>query len=235
MAFVSEPQEAESVLLIADISGYTRFMLANRTARVHAHGIVADLLETVSRFAQPPLAVNKFEGDAVFMVAPRQEAAWEDTGRVMGERLAGLIEAFDRRLTELASTNICGCIACQQMVTLRLKVFVHYGFVVQSRIAGFDEVSGVDVILIHRLLKNEVKASEYILATDPAYAFLSPPGDYVRGRESYDDVGEVAVFVREMTAAVPAAAPRRLSLVDAWRKLGYDIKYALARQRHPAV
>ena len=37
-----------------------------------------------------------------------------------------------------------------------LKVIAHYGVTVRSRIAGFDEVSGVDVIVIHRLLKNEV-------------------------------------------------------------------------------
>ena len=39
---------------------------------------------------------------------------------------------------------------------LRLKVIAHYGVTVRSRSAGFDEVSGVDVIVIHRLLKNEV-------------------------------------------------------------------------------
>lgn len=235
MSSVTLPQESETLLLIADISGYTRFMLANRTARVHAHGIVADLLEVVARHAQPPLAVNKFEGDAVLLVAMRQEAGWEDVGRAIGARLAGFIDAFNRRLTELASTNICNCIACQQMVTLRLKVFAHYGDVVRSQVAGFDEVSGVDVILIHRLLKNGVEASEYILLTEQAYAFLSPPGEYAVRRESYDDVGEVSVRLREVAAAVPKAAARRFSLVDAWRKLGYDVTYLLARQRHPAM
>ena len=227
--------ESEMFLLIADISGYTRFMLTNRTARVHAHGIVSDLLETVARAAAPPLVVNKFEGDAIFMVAPRTAAGWEEAGRMLGEQLTGFLDAFNARLTHLASSNICDCIACQQMVTLRLKVVAHHGVAVRSRIAGFDEVSGVDVILIHRLLKNHVTASEYILLTEPAYAFLSPPGDYAMHREDYDDVGEVAARLREVDAAVPAAAPRRFSLVDAWRKLGYDLKYLCARQRHPAV
>ena len=52
------PLESDSLLLIADISGYTKFMLTNRTARVHAHGIVSDLLEAVSSAATPPLKVN---------------------------------------------------------------------------------------------------------------------------------------------------------------------------------
>ena len=229
------PLESEVLLLIADISGYTRFMLTNRTARVHAHGIVADLLGVVAREAPPPLAVNKFEGDAIFMVAPRPETGWSDAGRALGARLTGFIDAFNRRITELASSNICDCIACQQMVTLRLKVIAHYGVAVRSRIAGFDEVSGVDVILVHRLLKNEVRASEYVLLTEPAYAFLEPPGDYASHRESYDDVGQVAARLRAVAAAVPPAAPRRFSPVDIWRKLGYDIRYLLARQRHPAA
>ncbi|NDC53166.1 MAG: DUF2652 domain-containing protein [Planctomycetia bacterium] len=229
------PLESEVLLLIADISGYTRFMLTNHTARVHAHGIVADLLGVVAREARPPLAVNKFEGDAIFMVAPRPASGWHDAGRTLGARLTGFIDVFNRRLTELASSNICDCIACQQMVSLRLKVIAHYGVAVRSRIAGFDEVSGVDVILIHRLLKNEIQAAEYVLLTEPAYAFLEPPGDYVARRESYDDVGQVPVRLRAIAAAVPAAAPRRFSLVDAWRKIGYDVRYLLARRRHPAA
>jgi hypothetical protein len=68
-------QESAVLLLIADISGSTRFMLTNHTARVHAHGIVADLLGVVAREALPPLAVNAFEGDAIFMVAPRPRRA----------------------------------------------------------------------------------------------------------------------------------------------------------------
>ncbi len=34
----------DTVLLIADISGYTRFMLANRMAISHGQGIISDLL-----------------------------------------------------------------------------------------------------------------------------------------------------------------------------------------------
>lgn len=231
---MTAPLESEALLLIADISGYARFMLTNHTARVHAHGIVSDLLSAVAGEVRMPLAVNKFEGDAIFMVAPRGRDDWEEAGRDLGARLTDFTEAFDRKLTELASSNICACIACQQMVTLRLKLIGHYGVAVRSRIAGFDEVSGVDVIVIHRLLKNEVRGSEYILLTEPAFAFLSPPGDFVAHRETYEDVGTLALRLRRLTAAVPAAAPRRFSISDMVRKLGYDLTYAFARHRHPA-
>ena len=226
--------EHEFLLLIADISGYTRFMMKNHTERVHSHGIIADLISAVIAEVQLPLEVNKLEGDAIFMIAARQERDWEAIGTGIGQRLAEFVAAFDRKLSALASSNICDCIACQQMVTLRLKVIGHYGTAIRSRVSGFDELSGIDVILLHRLLKNEVEGSEYILLTEPAFAFLAPPGEYAVHHERYDDIGDVKLRLRSLTAEVPGTAPRRFSLKDMARKIGYDIRYLLARTKHPA-
>jgi len=230
----SPPVEAEFLLLIADIGGYTRFMMKNHTARVHAHGIISDLLSAVIEEIRFPLEVNKLEGDAIFVIATRQEDGWEAIGSDIGRRLEAFISAFDRKLTELATSNICACIACQQMITLRLKVIGHYGTAVRAKVASFDELSGVDVIVLHRLLKNGVPGSEYILLTEPAFAFLAPPGNYAAHHEEYDDIGRMPLRLRSLSAAVPAAAPRTFSWHDVVRKLGYDIRYLLARQRHPA-
>jgi len=231
---IPPPVDTEFLLLIADISGYTRFMMKNHTARVHAHGIISDLLSAVIKEVRLPLEVNKLEGDAMFMIAERQKNGWEATGSDIGRRLEEFISAFDKKLTELAGSNICDCIACQQMVTLRLKVIGHYGTAVRAKLAGFDELSGVDVIVLHRLLKNEVPGSEYILLTEPAFTFLAPPGNYSVHHERYDDVGNIPLRLRSLAAAVPAAAPWAFSLRDMIRKLGYDIRYLFARQKHPA-
>ena len=99
--------------MIADISGYTRFMLTHHTARVHAHGIVSDLLAAVAGQAREPLAVNKFEGDAIFMVATRLDAGWLKAGRDISGRLTAFVDAFHEKLAELTASNICHCIACQ--------------------------------------------------------------------------------------------------------------------------
>lgn len=209
-------------------------MMKNHTARVHAHGIIADLIAAVIAEARLPLRVNKLEGDAIFMIAERQEHDWESIGSDIGGRLADFASAFDRRLTALATSNICDCIACQQMGTLRLKVIGHYGVAVRSKVAGFDELSGVDVIVLHRLLKNEVAGSEYILLTEQAFKFLTPPGNYAAHRERYSDVGDIPLRLRTLTVSVPSTAPRTFSLRDIFRKIGYDIRYILARTRHPA-
>jgi len=229
------PLESDSLLLIADISGYTRFMLTNRTARVHAHGIVSDLLEAVSSAATPPLKVNKLQGDAVFLVGLQDPQDWSATGSALGQRLTDFQTAFHKRLQELAGSNVCGCVACQSMVSLRLKLIGHYGTVVQSTVAGFTEVSGVDVIVLHRLLKNTVKGSEYILLTEEAFRFLNPAGTYRAHRERYEDVGEIDLRLQDLQSEPPPDARPRFSIRDMGRKLTYDIRYWMSRKHHPAA
>jgi Protein of unknown function (DUF2652) len=124
-------------------------MLSNHTSRVHAHGIIADLITAVIAEVRIPLEVNKFKGDAIFRVATKQDRDWEGIGTSIGERLTEFVNAFDRKLTELAGSNLCSGITCQQMVALRLKVMGHYGVAIRSKVSGFDELTGVDVIGPH--------------------------------------------------------------------------------------
>jgi hypothetical protein len=70
-----EAAERDVLLLLADISGYTRYMVENRTAALHSQGIITELLEAVIRQVELPLEVAKLEGDAVFIFAERREGA----------------------------------------------------------------------------------------------------------------------------------------------------------------
>ena len=65
-----------TLLLIADIAGYTRFMKMHDTSLAHAQQIIADLLEAVIDAAGPNLKLAKLEGDAAFfyMPAPADDA-----------------------------------------------------------------------------------------------------------------------------------------------------------------
>jgi len=56
-------------LVIADISGYTRFLQFNKTSLLHANEIVSQLLESVIDGASHPLILNKLEGDALLLYA----------------------------------------------------------------------------------------------------------------------------------------------------------------------
>ena len=55
-------------LLIADISGYTRFVTLHQTSFLHAEEIVTRLMDAVLEAATTPLVLNKLEGDAAFFM-----------------------------------------------------------------------------------------------------------------------------------------------------------------------
>jgi hypothetical protein len=230
----ANPGETETLLLLADISGYTGFMLANHTERVHAHGIIADLLAAVITEVKLPLRVNKLEGDAILMFAQAEDESWQSQARHIGEKLDVFTEAFRHKLLQLATSNICKCHSCLHMNELRLKLIGHYGQALRRTVSGFDEILGIDVIVVHRLLKNSIPDAEYRLFTDRAFKLLRPPGEYRRHHENYPDVGKIDLHLQVLDYAPPKVAVRRFSLQDMWRKVTYDVRYAFSRNRHPS-
>jgi hypothetical protein len=71
-------------------------------------------------------------------------------------------------------------------------VVVHTGDVLPHKIGPFYELVGLDVIVVHRLLKNFVAADQYLLMTDDAIGLLpvSVDLDTTEIEEEYD-VGTV--------------------------------------------
>ena len=181
------------LLILADISGYTRYMTANAKTLAHSHTIIRELIQTVVHHAGPSLRVAKLEGDAVFLYARLEDRGdtWETVSQGIGERLVGFFGAFHTRLAELRGSTTCRCSACTHIEGLHLKVLVHRGEALFHEVAGFEELAGVDVIIVHRLLKNSVRAREYLLLTEAAAECLSVPADSERITERYDDVGVV--------------------------------------------
>lgn len=159
------------VLVLADISGYTRFMKIHTMDLIHAEAIITDLLEAVLNKAEVPLTLSKLEGDAVFLYAtldgdrPAASAAQDILRQV-----TSFFEAFRVKERELIACDVCRCEACNNIGQLKLKAFIHSGEAAFKKIRQFEELAGEDVILIHRLLKNSVPAKEYILLTDQFYA-----------------------------------------------------------------
>jgi hypothetical protein len=134
-------------LVIGDLTGYTAYLSGSEIE--HAPVIAGDLLETIVGRLEPPFRLAKFEGDAAFLFV--------EDGRADGSLLLDAIEAayvaFRRRLRSIDQATTCDCNSCRLAPKLDLKLFVHHGEFVRGRIAGRDELSGRDVILVHRLLK----------------------------------------------------------------------------------
>jgi hypothetical protein len=60
-----EPSTEPLPLILADINGYTRFMLASQLASVHGQQVLTQLIEAILREVEIPLEVKEIEGDAV--------------------------------------------------------------------------------------------------------------------------------------------------------------------------
>lgn len=194
---MQQPTITPALLLIADISGFTRFMLAHDKALMHSQMIIGGLMETLMKQVDRPLTILELEGDALFMYAPKTSDAdaWQARGRHLYDRMMRLFDTFNQRLAELAAYSICHCDACANIGDLRLKVVAHSGEVLVTQVDRFPVLSGPDVITVHRLLKNSVEEEQYVLMSDSAYQDLPVPEDVPvqKGREEYD-VGTIETF-----------------------------------------
>ena len=54
-----EPKAERLLLILADISGYTRFMLASQIALVHGQQVITSLIEAILQEVEIPLEVKE--------------------------------------------------------------------------------------------------------------------------------------------------------------------------------
>ena len=197
------PDKPEAAcLVLADISGYTSYLAGVELD--HAQDILADLTDAVVRALRPTFRLAKLEGDAAF--------AYVVTEVVDGSALQDTIEhcyiAFRRRLRDIGQASQCDCNACTLIPRLDLKFVVHHGLIARQRMAGREELVGRDVIVVHRLLKNSVQTAlgigPYALYTDECVRAMGLADPLAAGliehRETYEFVGEVTGWVRDLEA-----------------------------------
>ena len=184
-------------LLLADLSGYTAFLVG--TELEHADAIVHELTTLIRERLSPPMRFVKLEGDAVFCYADK--ASFDD-----GERLVELIEScyfdFSNRLLDMERQTTCRCAACASIGSLDLKFVVHHGTYVLSSERGREDVAGPDVILVHRLLKNTVGDGggppAYAFFTDSCLERMPPSFDLPSHSESYESFGTATGGVHDL-------------------------------------
>ena len=221
-----------TLLVIADIAGYTRFMKLHFMSLVHAQDVVARLLEAVIDAAVPSLRLAKLEGDAAFFYLPCPPEGRFDPALV-ARQAAAIHRAFHARAADLKTNTLCPCEGCQQTGDLKIKLVGHIGDVAVQKVKQFTELAGVDVIVVHRMLKNDVPLPEYLLVTKPIYDMLDAPlkasaQAVPLALEGLDDTDAYYVDLHAWSAAAPPApAPlsyrarlaRHLKLI--WRSLPY--------------
>ncbi len=201
----------DGVLVLADISGFTAFVTA--TELEHGPPIIAELLGEVMRQLSPPLEIQEVEGDAVFALGPDRTLV---PPAILLDVLEDAFTAFRSRQRELEADETCSCNVCRNIASLDLKIITHHGRFLRQVVGGRSQAAGVNVILAHRLLKNEgAQSRAYILLTEAAlrWAGVDPArAGLVAHTERYEHFGDVRYFVRDLgpRSALPGARVREV-------------------------
>lgn len=185
-------------LVLADISGYTSYVA--QTEIEHADLALSYLLETLVEQLSSLLTICQLEGDAVF--AYIEESKLEEAKSLL-ELIDQTYLAFREKALALYAGATCPCRACKALPTLDLKFMVHHGEFLIQQVAGAQHLLGTDVNLIHRLSKNHVSESTgwrgYALFTNQGLERMQKDKtSFVKQTESYEHLGEVETYVRDM-------------------------------------
>jgi hypothetical protein len=156
-----------ALLLIADIGGYTEYMQSHRSVLGHAEAATRRMLAKVVD-AAPDFDLIEVEGDATFLSRDADGLDGPATLSAVTRSAVAMHRAFheERRLVE---RNVCPCKSCTQTSGLRLKFVAHVGDVATQTIKRRKKLVGLDVIYVHRMLKNSVTVPEYVLVSDDLY------------------------------------------------------------------
>src|SRR6476646_4582498 len=149
----------QAIILIPDISGFTDFTGA--TEIDHAAHIITELLELIVASNETDFTLAEIEGDAVLFYRKGEPLRREQ----LVDQCLRMFANFHQRLRVIERDTVCQCGACQTASNLTLKFIAHFGYIKEIKVAQFVKATGIDMIVAHRLLKNDVDAHEYILIT----------------------------------------------------------------------
>ena len=199
---------------IADISGYTHFV--SGVELDHAQDIIADIMDTLVKALRPPFRLAKFEGDAAFVYALADKV----DGSLIQDSIEQAYFAFRKRLRSIKQASSCECQACSRMQSLDVKFVVHHGQFIRQKMSGREELAGRDVILVHRLLKNDVGktfgAHAYALYSDACVRAMGidPAAQGLREHgEAIEHIGETKCWVSDLEEAWTRETETARSLV----------------------
>jgi len=192
------PDAQVGCLLLADITGYSDYLAG--TELEHAQDVLADLLETIIGGIEPPFELSKLEGDAAFAYRPMADM---DAPMLM-DTIESTYFAFRRRLRDVVHATTCDCNACALIPSLDLKFVVHSGAYIVRRRGRNEELTGSDVVIVHRLLKNTVRD---VVGDDAYVAYTEAVVEAVAAdltnlslvaHTEHLDTGEVELFVQNL-------------------------------------
>jgi hypothetical protein len=241
MARSREVPTQRSLLLIADIGGYTDYMRTHRMSLAHAEVNTSRLLERVID-AAPGFDLIELEGDAAFLSRSADTLSDEAAVATTFEVASAMHRAFhvERRYV---ARNLCPCKGCTEVDNLRLKFVAHIGEVATQTIRQRRKLVGIDVILVHRMLKNPVEIREYVLLSEDLHRLRDvtltvPEKEVLQDLEGIGPTRGYAVDLSDLDGSMPDGIPDPSLLARLGRTLyvaGAGAPYMLGLRRRRAT
>lgn len=192
-----------------DISGFTNFV--NETEVEHSIHIIAELLEILLDHNPIGFELVEIEGDALFMYT-EELPNFED----LIAQITSMLEAFHQHIYRYNHLRICDCGACRTAVDLNLKFILHHGDLHFIKVKQFKKPYGKDVIRTHRLLKNRVKLSEYLLMTESVQAIYQQDvhKGWLSDSDTYDHEQALSYFYKNLAEVKQNLLYQDVSVAD---------------------
>ena len=206
----------QAIILIPDISGFTDF--TSTTEIDHSSHIITELLELIVNANDTSFTLAEIEGDAVLFYRKGEALQREQ----LVDQCLKIFTGFHKQLRIIERDSVCQCGACQSVTNLTLKFIAHFGYIKEIKVARFVKATGIDMIVAHRLLKNDVDSHEYILMTEPcchavglnnSHSILS----WSKSSYAYPAIGNINFEFATLTgykSGIPPAPARHSFVID---------------------
>lgn len=186
-------------LLIADISGYTTYLTSSELD--HATPVLRSLLTALIEQVGEPMHLWRIEGDAVLAYSTGSLP----TGDTFLAICENLYNTFAMQRQDIVANTTCPCRACANVANLDLKIMAHRGTFEEVQIGPLNDLSGADVILVHRMAKTDVKkvtgVESYALFTDAAVQAMGIKAALAPYSQPFEHFGDVQMQVYDLRAA----------------------------------
>lgn len=190
----NKPDLIPAFFCVPDITGFTRFVA---TADItFAKEVIPALLRKLIDANILKMSVAEIEGDAVFFYKTGRLPSFNRVAeqcRLFYSTFLDFMSALEKSDPDSHDKYVAD--------QLGLKIIIHYGQISSANIKGRTKLLGEDVIITHKLLKNNVSEDNYLLFTDKYLNKIKDPKKLrtwfhdeklIAGKEDYEYIGEVS-------------------------------------------
>jgi hypothetical protein len=177
---------AQSLLFISDITGYSKFVYSTEEQQ-HSRLIISELLEGLIDSNMLAMELVEIEGDALYYFKQDYIPSENDL-LIQSEQMYNW---FHNYLQSLEQKRICLCAACKNAKNLELKFVAHSGELDYIQVKDIRKPYGLETIQIHRILKNTIPFSEYLLVSKDLWEVIDKKAsdsssDWLDGSDQLD-------------------------------------------------